>query len=90
MLLGGNDEHGDVHRFGNTSQNRNDVSLQLVAYFDTYLGNLKKIEKKSETKWPVQRCRVKIIIIGIKKMKKRTSILINDERKREKNNGTKE
>ena len=31
VLLGGNDEHGDAHRFGNTSQNSNDGPFKLVA-----------------------------------------------------------
>ncbi len=44
VLLGGNDEHGDVHRFGNTSQNSNDGSVNLVASFDTNSGKLKKNE----------------------------------------------
>ena len=89
MLPGGNDEHGDVHRFGNTSQKRNEVSLQLVACFDTNLDILKKIEKNSETKWPVQRCKVKIIIIEIKKEKNERASS-STMRGREKNNGTKE
>jgi hypothetical protein len=46
VLLGGNDEHGDAHRFGNTSQNSNDVSLKLVACFDTNLGILQKLKKR--------------------------------------------
>lgn len=91
VLLGGNDEHGDAHRFGNTSQKNNDIPTQLVACFDTNLAMLKKIDIKSETKQPVQRCTVKIIIIDIEKRTKQMNILINvDEGKREKNRGTKE
>ncbi len=46
MLLGGNDEHGDAQRFGNTSQKNNVMSAQLVACFDTNLAKLKKVAKK--------------------------------------------
>lgn len=81
MLLGGNDEHGDAQRFGNTSQKNNAMLMQLVACFDTSLANLKKTGIKSETKRSVQRCRVKIIIIAREKSTKRITILINvDER----------
>src|SRR5258708_14498213 len=49
MLLGGNAGHGESHRYGNTSQYRNEGLWRLVAQNDRTILTMKKKYKKSDT-----------------------------------------